>query len=206
MARKNYNTLKNRDTFYIITNGEQTEYNYFKLLKSKKSIYDVKIKFENADPLGLVQYAINNIHNANQIWCVFDIDNTHRDNRLVPAITLAEQHGIKYAYSNKAFEVWLISHFTKCDRQMDIDDHKKVLDQYLKSIDSNLEYQKTDDKLLAKYFIGNYKQAVENAKIVHQKYVKKDREKYGLNSKYCIWEWNSSTTVYKLVEALKLEK
>lgn len=33
MARKNYGKIKSRDTFYIITNGEKTEWNYFNLLK-----------------------------------------------------------------------------------------------------------------------------------------------------------------------------
>lgn len=56
MARRT-DKLVVRNKFYIITNGEQTECNYFKLLKSKRSIYDVKVIFENADPLGLVQYA-----------------------------------------------------------------------------------------------------------------------------------------------------
>lgn len=208
MTRRNYNRFTNQDKFYIITNGAQTECNYFKLLKSKKSIYDVKIKFENADPLGLVKYAISiyNNHDANQIWCVFDIDYTHQERRLVPAIKLAEQNGIRYAYSNKSFEVWLISHFIKCDKELDINDHKKILDDYLKKIDSHLEYEKTNEELLKKHFIGKYKIAVENAKAVHQNFIKQHRETYGLNSNYRIWEWNSSTTVYKLVEALKLEK
>ena len=40
-----------RDKFYIITNGEATEDNYFHLLKAYKSIYDVKIEFQNHAPL-----------------------------------------------------------------------------------------------------------------------------------------------------------
>ena len=46
MARKS-DKLIARNLFYIITNGEQTEYNYFKLLKAKRSVYDVKIIFQN---------------------------------------------------------------------------------------------------------------------------------------------------------------
>ena len=48
MARRS-DRLIARNTFYIITNGEQTEFNYFKLLKAKRSVYDVKIIFENAE-------------------------------------------------------------------------------------------------------------------------------------------------------------
>ena len=67
MARRS-DRITARNVFYIITNGEQTEYNYFKLLKAKPSVYDVKIIFENADPLGLVQYAQRYIAEANQVW------------------------------------------------------------------------------------------------------------------------------------------
>lgn len=43
-----------------------------------------------------------------------------------------------------------------------------------------------------------------NAKIVYQNYVKAHNEKHA-NQRQPIWEWVSSTTVYKLVEALKLK-
>lgn len=42
MARKSDKYIA-RNVFYIITNGAQTECNYFKLLKAKRSVYDVKI-------------------------------------------------------------------------------------------------------------------------------------------------------------------
>lgn len=77
-----------RDAFCIITNGKKTEKNYFDLVKRKRSIYKVEIKFLDADPLRLVEYAVK-IDNANQILCVFDIDNTYNEGRLIPAINLA---------------------------------------------------------------------------------------------------------------------
>lgn len=65
-------------------------------------------------------------------------------------------------------------------------------------------YDKTDKSLLQKYFIPNYKAAVDNAKIVYQHYIRQHNEECGPNSKMPIWEWDASTTVFKLVEALKL--
>ena len=44
MSRRQ-NLINQRNKFYIITNGRETEYNYFNALKSKKSTYDVTIKF-----------------------------------------------------------------------------------------------------------------------------------------------------------------
>lgn len=89
MARKS-KKLQIRNTFYILTNGKETEKNYFDLIKSNKSIYDVKIEYHNLSSLQLVKHGIN-IPNANQIWCVFDIDNTMEENILIPTINLAKK-------------------------------------------------------------------------------------------------------------------
>lgn len=204
MTRKS-DKLIARNVFYIITNGEQTEYNYFKLLKAKRSVYDVKIIFQNADSLGLVQYAQRYIAEANQVWCVFDIDYTYKDKRLIPALKQAENSGIKIAYSNVAFEVWLISHFGKCKTTLQLDDYADELNNLLKASGSKKTYVKSDEKLLKDCFIPNYKKAIENSKIIYQNYVKEYSAKYQ-NQRQPIWEWVSSTTVYKLVEALKLNE
>lgn len=89
MARRS-KKLQIRNTFYILTNGKETEKNYFDLIKSNKSIYDVKIEYHNLSSLQLVKHGIT-IPNANQIWCVFDIDNTMEENILIPTINLAKK-------------------------------------------------------------------------------------------------------------------
>lgn len=207
MARRENNKRQERDKFYIITNGQRTEYNYFTLLKSKKSsIYKVKVEFTNSDPHGLVEYARQYISDSNQVWVVFDVDNSYQEGRLEAAVRLAEKSGVKYAFSNLAFEVWLIAHFQKCDKYLDTDGHKRILDKYLSEQKNGMNYDKADEEILAKYFIPHYGTAVANAKIVYQTRMKEHREKCGENSRPPIWEWNSCTSVYKLVEALKLSK
>lgn len=89
MARRS-KKLQIRNTFYILTNGKETEKNYFDLIKSNKSIYDVKIEYHNLSSLQLVKYGLT-IPNANQIWCVFDIDNTMEESILIPTINLAKK-------------------------------------------------------------------------------------------------------------------
>lgn len=207
MARRENNKRQERNKFYIITNGKRTEYNYFTLLKAKKSsIYKVKVEFTNSDPHGLVEYARQYVPESNQVWVAFDVDHSYQEGRLEAAIRLAEKSGVKYAFSNLAFEVWLIDHFQKCNQYLSTDDHKRILDKYLSEQKSVLQYDKTDEDILAKYFIPNYATAVTNAKIVHQTRLKEHREACGESSRPPIWEWNSCTTVYKLIEALKLTK
>ncbi len=200
MARVS-NKYQARNKFYILTNGEQTEKNYFELLKAKHSIYEVKVEFVNADPLGLVEYAIRNFKDANQVWCVFDIDNSYKDNRLMRALKKAKDNGIKIAYSNIAFEVWLISHFERCEKELEVKDYPAILNKALK--DKGVTYSKNDKELLKEHFIPLYKDAVQNAKVVYQTRVKNFHEVCP-NDQLPIWKWNSSTDVFKLVEALKL--
>lgn len=74
----------------------------------------------------------------------------------------------------------------------------------LNSQKAGLKYDKTSEEQLKKYFIPYYETAVENAKVVYQTRMKEHKQRYGEDSKPRFWEWNSSTNVYKLVEALKL--
>ena len=202
--RKDVRKVKN--DFYIVTNGAQTEINYFNLIKSKKSIYSIRTVFSNRDPIGMVEDAKALLSNANQVWCVFDIDYTHQDNRLIPALKEARKFGIKIAYSNKAFEVWLISHFEQFEAEKPLSEYANILTKHLTDLGYRGKYNKVDEKLLKNYFVPRYKEAVVNAKIVYQKYDKEFNKNGKGGEMPPIWKWDASTTVYKLIEALKLQK
>ncbi len=206
MSRRKSNERKAKNDFYIITNGAQTESNYFDSIKAKKSIYSVRIVFSNRDPIGMIEDAKEVLPKANQVWCVFDIDYTHRDNRLVPALKEARKFGIKIAYSNKAFEVWLISHFEQFKAKRSLSEYANILTKHLYALGCREKYDKVDKKLLKSYFIPRYKDAVINAKIVYQKYDKEFNESGHKADLPPIWEWDASTTVYKLIEALQLRE
>ena len=198
--------LEVRNKFYILTNGKETEKNYFDLIKSKKSIYDVKIEYHNEDPYKLVEYGTS-LKSANQVWCVFDIDNTVKEGSLIRAIELANNNDVQIAFSNIAFEVWLLSHYSKVERCMNNKELIKEMNKLLKcKLNFSMEYDKSDKELLKKHFIPNYKMAIENSKIIHQKYIVKHEKDNPNNKNYKIWEWNSCTNVYKLIEAFQLEK
>lgn len=57
-----------------------------------------------------------------QVWCVFDRDNGQIDTKLVSdnvsfneSIAMAERRGLKVAWSNDAFELWILLHFEDVD-------------------------------------------------------------------------------------------
>ena len=205
MARKQ-RKLNERNKFYIFTNGESTEKNYFNLIKKNcGSIYDVTVKFLNDDPCQLVIHAAQIAKDANRIWCVFDIDNTFEEQSLIPAIKEANKLGIKIAFSNKAFEVWLLYHYKRFDKEMTNAELIEEMNKLLKSLNIKRTYDKADKSLLEKYFIPHIQTAMSNAKIVYQTRIR-DHNNSKYNSKnYPIWEWNSCTNVFELMEDLRLK-
>ncbi len=207
MARKT-NKIKPNIDFLIITNGKGTEVNYFTLLKKFNSTYDIFIEFENGNPIQLVEYAIKKSSKAtyNQIWIVFDIDQTHIEGKFIPAIQKAEKNNIKYAFSNIAFEVWLLSHFSPFSKYSTAKELNQLLNDKLKNLNCKCTYNKNDINMLEKYFLSNYQSAIDNSKFVFQTKLKEHNQIYGQNIQPKFWEWNSCTTVFKLVEAMKLQK
>lgn len=204
---RNKRSLDARSKFYILTNGRETEKNYFDLIKSKKSIFDVKIEYQNSNPVQLVRYASQYLREANQVWCVFDIDNNFNDGTLIQAIKLAEETGVQIAYSNIAFEVWLLSHYQKVESTYDNTRLIRQMDKLLREdLRLNRGYDKSDKELLKKHFLPKLDDAIVNSKVIYQRKVKQHEQEYMGNKNYRIWEWNSSTNVFQLIEALKLQK
>lgn len=82
---------KIRDTILIVTNGKRTEKLYFdNLTNSFSSMFKIKVEYKNEQPDELVEYAKSLDSNLyNQIWCVFDIDDSYKEGHLLYA--LAEQ-------------------------------------------------------------------------------------------------------------------
>lgn len=195
MSRKK-KQIKPKNDFYIITNGEKTENLYFNFLKCKKSLFDVHVKIQNKDPYALVQYASGFLDDANQVWCVFDVDQTYETGRLEEALQLAKKTNIHCAVSNISFEVWLVSHYER------LKDYKteSQLEEKLKEL-LRKPYLKNDEQVI-KSFIPKYNDAINNSKIVYQTWEKNNRLCNGISP---IWDWNSCTNVFQLIEALKLQ-
>ena len=204
MARKT-KELKQRDTFVIVTNGKASEKNYFTELRGyKHSIYNVKIKFENADPKGLVYRAIKEKQSANRVWIVFDKDEFPND-VIYETIKTANQYDIGIAFSNIAFEVWLISHFREINSFKKSEELISDLDSILKERGYNKGYEKNDSEVFEKVLFPELEKAVHNANVSLQKRIVEFNKNRPNEKRYPYCDWNSCTTVHKLIEALKIE-
>ena len=99
-----------KPTILIVCEGENTEPGYFE--KFRLSSAKIKAVGEGYNTVSLVRRALELKEEGNyeQVWCVFDKDDFSAQD-FNEAVQLAHTSGFGLAYSNQAFEYWLILHF-----------------------------------------------------------------------------------------------
>ena len=145
------------------------------------------------DAKALISQADDYPKDGDQLWCVFDCDD-NKDSELQAAISYAEKHGYKIAYSNPAFEHWYLLHFEKRNGYLkdsstviDILKSKGYLENYGKSVDVFEELQE------------HQQEAIQYAKERVERLTRDQVNVICRNS-------NPVTTVYELVEFLNSKK
>lgn len=105
-------TIDEKPTILIICEGKNTEPSYFNQFKLTSA--DIESFGDGKNTITLVEAAIKHVEESDKKyehrWVVFDKDefpNQNFDN----AIYKAQSNGFNVAYSNQAFEYWLILHF-----------------------------------------------------------------------------------------------
>jgi hypothetical protein len=138
--QRKINTRKERATFLIVCEGEKTEPNYFRAFHGP---IEVKAEGYGYNTISLVRKAIEvrekeerEHHKYDQVWCVFD-KNSFSDKDFNEAIILAKKHKIKSAYSNEAFELWYLLHFSYHQAGTSRNDYGRMLSEKL-----NFNYRK----------------------------------------------------------------
>lgn len=98
-----------KPTILIVCEGENTEPGYFSQFRlSSATIYPVG---EGCNTISLVNRAIKHAAEKKyeQVWCVFDKDDFPAVD-FNNAIAMARTNGFGVAYSNQAFEYWILLH------------------------------------------------------------------------------------------------
>ena len=131
--------LDEKPTIRVVCEGENTEPGYFE--KFRLTTATIKTVGEGYNTNSLVQRAqtLNDEGSYDQVWCVFDKDDFLAA-AFNDAIHLAERLGFGVAYSNQAFEYWLILHFE--DHQgagFHRDRYGKKLNTYLNKLGSHYD-------------------------------------------------------------------
>jgi hypothetical protein len=115
--------------YLIVCEDENTERRYFQSFEAripKETIY-LKAVGTGLDPLGIVERAIKERKELSElcgrdidvVWVVFDKDdadlNPTRIERFNRAFEIGNKENFNFAYSNEAFELWLLLHLTDID-------------------------------------------------------------------------------------------
>ena len=100
--------IEKKQSFLIVCEGKNTEPDYFRNFKIKTAT--IKTVGLGYNTLSLVNRAeeLRKQGNYDQVWCVFDKDDFLDFDE---AIQKAAKLGFKTAWSNQAFEYWLLLHF-----------------------------------------------------------------------------------------------
>jgi len=190
-----------RPTILIVCEGENTEPSYFR--QFKLSTATVKAIGEGYNTVSLVKRAIQiaSKKHYDQVWCVFDKDDFSANN-FNNAIQIANANNFGVAYSNQAFEYWIILHLE--DHQgggMHRADYDKKLNDLLKPF--GISYDGNGSKIITEEIFEVLDAFDDNLK-KERKEVAINRAKRNIKSHYksSPASAESCTTVYELVEEL----
>jgi RloB-like protein len=177
--------LDTRDTrarFLIVCEGKRTEPGYFRSFRVNAV---VKISGQGRNTLSLVEKAIelSETDAFDQVWCVFDRDSFPHDD-FNAAIALAKKSKFKVAFTNEAFELWYLLHYSYV-----ISSHTRR--EYISLLSKNLGFKYEKTTTLYDRLLDMQPQAIKNAKRLATEYKPFDPV-----------SCNPSTTVHVLVEEL----
>ena len=122
-----------RESFLIFCEGS-TEVGYFSSFRKRAK------PLAGGNALKIVQNAVAYKNAAekkvDQYWVVFDKDET-TDQHFAQAIQLAQSNGIRVAWSNQAFECWIILHYRNFTHACHRNDYEALLRQYIPGYDAH---------------------------------------------------------------------
>ena len=185
-------TRLEKETFMIICEGENTEPEYFKSFRLSSATIKTISYPNKGNAVNFVNAAIAEKNKRgnyfDNYWVVFDMDANSKQN-FNSAIQLAKANKLEVAYSNQAFEFWYLLHFSYIQCKI----HRRL---YKRKLDELLPFTYDKDKDTAKKMyaalLSKQSDAIVNATNVYDE----------IGNHQSPADEESSTTVYKLVEAL----
>jgi hypothetical protein len=130
-SKRRVDTREQKPVILIVCEGAKTEPNYFKAFPV--ATVSVEVVGAGANTLTVLDRA-REIRDKqgpfDQIWLVFDRDSFPAD-RVNAAVSAAEGDGMRVAWSNEAFELWYLLHFSYCDADLSRDTYKERLSRCL---------------------------------------------------------------------------
>ncbi len=193
--------LNERPTILIVCEGENTEPSYFKQFRLSSAT--IRPVGEGYNTVSLVDRAREIVREGSyeQVWCVFDKDD-FSDTDFNNAIRMAEAENYGVAYSNQAFEYWIILHFD--DHQgggMHRRRYKSRINELLKPF--RLKFDDKGNKFITDDIFALMEGIDEQTQVSRmQLAIDRAKRNFELTARSNPAKEESSTTVFKLVEEL----
>lgn len=189
--------------YLIVTEGTETEVNYFNNIRDKINqryrsniiVDSIKIKVEGTarSTMVLVNEAIKkrSLNNYSDVWVVFDKD----DNKdFDEAISYAKKNGLHVAWSNESFELWILLHFQDLKTACSRDDYMNKLSNHFKNLELNNGTYNKNIKDIFDITVSNIDKAIKRSeKLINE---------YKSNGIVSPNRMNPGTTVQDLVNEL----
>ena len=147
---------KEKLTILIVCEGKNTEPSYFEQFRISSAT--IKTVGQGYNTVSLVRQAIalKKKGEYTKVWCVFDADpkpnNPKQSQNFNNAIKMAKANKFGVAYSNQAFEYWLLLHFE--DHQggaLHRDDYEGKINSYINPLGVNYD-GKGNKKVTEEFF------------------------------------------------------
>lgn len=196
--------------FLIICEGKNTEPSYFNQFKLSNA--EIEPIGEGYNTLSLVNRAIKIVEQKkkegkhyNQVWCVFDKDD-FSDFNFNEAIRKAEINKMKIAFSNQAFEYWIILHFQDHQGgQVHRNHYNEMINRYLSPF--KLSYDGNDSKVITAEIFELLQSIPKNRKRSRQaNAIIRAKRIFEEKSDESPAKSESNTSVYKLIKQLEKYK
>ena len=133
--KRQQGSVQPRQCILIVCEGEKTEPNYFKSLRTRLRLGTVEVEIRGPEcgsaPISVVDHAIavrnkrkSDVRNGHtnrlafdEVWCVFDQENPRQGHHSFrQAVEKASDNNLRLAVSTPAFEYWYLLHFVETDR------------------------------------------------------------------------------------------
>lgn len=190
-----------KPTILIVCEGKNTEPSYFRQFKLSSATITAVGNGYNTTSLVNQAIELSQKRAYDQVWCVFDKDKFLAQN-FNNAIAIATANSFGVAYSNQAFEYWLILHFE--DHQgggMHRDEYNDTLNKHLKPF--GVSYEGNGNKFITEAIFELLESIdAKSKKSRIELAISRAERNYNLFSHVSPATEESSTTVFKLVQEI----
>ncbi|MGE4464797.1 RloB family protein [Sphaerochaeta sp.] len=185
-------------TILIVCEGKNTEPSYFNAMKFKSAT--IEAVGEGYNTVSLVERAavLAKRKTYEEVWCVFDKDD-FSDSDFNQAITRAKKYGYHVAYSNQAFEYWILLHFNDhAGGPLQRTAYQAMINEAINPLGAT--YSKEDKLVNGPLFQLMFSNDCDTGKERIQLAIQRAKRIYGLFDHRSPAKEESSTTVFQLLE------